>query len=75
MKTLDILRFGFDLKNIEQVQEYLIDNYTEDVDFEIFIERGEDVMNACIMKFDYIKDGVLLGLIMECDGEGDWDDM
>ena len=75
MKTLHILRFGFDTKNIEQVQDYLIDNYAEDDEYEMFVERGDDVMNVCIVKFDYVKDGVLLGLIMECDGEGDWDDM
>ena len=73
-KVSNELRFGFDLEVIELVQNYLIENYKVGVDYEMFIERGDDVMNACILKFDFKKDLILKDLIDQCNGQGDWDE-
>lgn len=49
-KVLGSFYFGYDLENIQKVQDYVLVNYIADVDYEMYIERGDDVMN-CIDVF------------------------
>lgn len=67
-KVQESFVFGFDLENIKRVMEYVKENYKEDVDFKMFIERGDDVMN-CLDVFSkkMISDEVLMDLIEECE--------
>ena len=70
----EMLIFGYDLENIENVQNHLLGNYVEDVDFELYIGIGDDVCNAIDMCFDYEEDKLLMSLIGNCEGEGNWID-
>ena len=78
MKSLKEFCFGYDLENIEKVMDYVKGNY-EDKDYEMWIERGDDVMNGLeVFNEKILEDEKLLDLVKGCRGEGeslDWDDM
>ena len=60
--------FGYDLENIEEVMNYVKENYKEKVDFVMWIERGEDVMNCLeVLNSKMLKDKDLMELIENCE--------
>ena len=60
--------FGYDLENIEKVMNYVKENYKEEIDFVMWIERGEDVMNGLeVLNGDMLKDKKLMKLIEKCE--------
>ena len=60
--------FGYDLENIEEVMNYVKENYKEKVDFVMWIERGEDVMNCLeVLNSKMLKDKDLMELIGKCE--------
>lgn len=65
------LTFGYDLENVQEVEEYITDNYEEGVDFTMHVGRGDDVMNALdILNSEMLKDGELQLLVQACKGKG-----
>lgn len=75
MKVLKSYFFGFDLEEILQVQEYVTENYKEGVDFVMYIGMGDDCMNCLeVLSNDMLQDSKLGELIVECDGEGEFNE-
>jgi hypothetical protein len=73
-KVLGDYLFGYDLKEIEDVMDYLKKNYKGD-DYEMWIGRGDDIMNGLeVFSEDIMEDEVFLGLIKKCDGEGSFNE-
>lgn len=71
MKVVQQLVFGYDLENIEQVMIYIENTYYKD-HYEMYIGRGEDIMNRCDVCFDISNDKELMELIDVCEGQGKW---
>lgn len=60
--------FGFDIDNIEKVMDYVKKNYKEDVDFKMWIGRGDDYMNCLDVLNDVmLNDNDLIELIEDCE--------
>ena len=59
--------FGFDLDNIQRVMDYLTLRYEDGFDYHMFIERGEDVMNACTVNEVVMEDTFFQELIEDCE--------
>jgi len=73
-KVLGDYVFGYDLEYIENVMNYLKENYKEGEDFKMWIERGDEVMNGLeVFSEDVSEDEKFLELIKKCDGEGNFD--
>lgn len=70
-QVLKRFTFGYDIENIEQVEDYIQDTYREGIDYEIHIERGDDVMGALdVLNRNMLQDRELLQLIRNCKGRG-----
>ena len=64
----NINRFEDELK----FQNYVKENYVEDVDYEMYIGYGDDVLNGLeIFNKKMLKDKKFLELLAECDYEED----
>ena len=75
MEVLKSYYFGFDLEEITEVQEYVEKNYKEEKDFLMYIGIGDDCMNCLeILSEDMLKDSRLGELIVNCVGEGEFDE-
>lgn len=73
--VLHLYTFGYDLENIEEVQQYLENSYEEGVDYGISIGIGDDVMNGFeVYNPEMLQDRQLLALIANCDGQGSFED-
>jgi hypothetical protein len=71
MKLRNTYYFGFDLENVQEVQEYLMSEYKEEKDYEVFIAQGDDIMNAfSVINPELNKNKTLINLISYCDGQG-----
>jgi hypothetical protein len=67
--------FGFDLKEVQAVMKYVKETYKDEVDYEMYVGYGDDVMNALEVYNEAItKDEKFLELVNECEGLGDFDD-
>ena len=65
--------FGYDVENVQRVQDYVKKNYSSD-DYKMEFGYGEDVMNSLtIFKWE-VPDWDLKELIWECDGEGHFEE-
>jgi hypothetical protein len=74
-KVLGSFSFGFDLEEIGDVMDYVEKNYKGD-DYEMFIERGDDVVNGLdVFSEGMMNDEKLFELIDMCDGRGGFDEM
>jgi hypothetical protein len=74
-KVLGSFSFGFDLEEVEVVMDYIKKNYKGD-DYEMFIGRGDDVMNGLdIFSEKMMNDEKLFDFIDMCDGGGGFDEM
>jgi hypothetical protein len=60
--------FGYDVDNIQLVEEYVVNNYPNS-QFRMSKGYGDDVMNY-LKIYDFKRDVELLDLIEACDGEG-----
>lgn len=60
--------FGYDLSNIEKVELYVRKNVWSH-NYEMIIERGEDVMNCLYIDVKEVNDE-LMNLINKCEGKG-----
>ena len=67
MKKVKLV-FGYDLNNIEKVDLYVRKNVWSH-NYEIIIERGEDVMNCLYINENELNDE-LKELINNCEGKG-----
>jgi hypothetical protein len=72
-KAFKELVFGYDVDNVNEVMDYMENMYSVN-EYTFYIGRGDDACNAMDVFFDYTKDGVLLGLIEQCDGQGEFED-
>lgn len=67
----NINRFEDELK----FQNYVKENYVEDVDYEMYIGYGDDVLNGLeIFNAKMLEDKKFIELLAECDYEEDDDD-
>jgi len=67
--------FGFDLKNVKAVQTYVQKTYKDEVDYEMYIGYGDDVMNALeVYNEEITKDTKFLKLVDKCQGQGDFNE-
>ena len=65
--------FGYDLKNVKAVQDYVQKTYKDEVDYEMYVGYGDDVMNALgVYNENLTKDITFLGLVNECEGQGEF---
>jgi hypothetical protein len=65
--------FGYDVENVQRVQDYVRKHYAEE-DYKMDFAGGEDVMNSLtIFKWE-VPDWDLKELIWECDGEGHFEE-
>lgn len=67
VKKIKSYGFGYDIDNVKDVQDYVIDNYATE-DYNIHIAQGDDVMNH--LTINRAADDQLDELIACCDGEG-----
>jgi len=75
MKVLKKFYFGYDLDNVKKVENYLMNKYVDGVDFERFVGMGDDVMNYLeIYNVDLVDDVEFKKLVMNCDGEGNFEE-
>ncbi len=75
MEVLKSYYFGFDLEEITRVMVYVEANYEEDKDYSMHIGLGDDCMNCLeVSSEEMLKDIKLGELIVECVGEGDFDE-
>jgi len=66
--------FGYDLKNVKAVQDYVQKTYKDEVDYEMYVGYGDDVMNALeVYNESLTKDITFLGLVNECEGRGEFE--
>ena len=71
MEVLKSYYFGFDLEEITKVQEYVVESYKEGVDFEMYIEMGDDCMNCLeVLTKELKKDSKFKSLVLDCEGKG-----
>lgn len=67
-KVLGTFYFGYDLENIQKVQDYIVANYIADVDYEMYIGIGDDVMNCFeVLSDDMMDDEKLFDLVVLCE--------
>ena len=67
--------FGFDLKKVQAVMKYVKETYKDEVDYEMYIGYGDDVMNALEVYNEAItKDEKFLELVNQCEGQGDFNE-
>lgn len=64
--------FGYDLNNIKLVEQHVRENYSES-EYDMIVGHGDDTMNALEITMDP-DDQELLGLIADCDGQGDFEE-
>jgi hypothetical protein len=70
-EQVELFTFGYDLDNVQEVEDYLMDNYEEGVDYKAHVGMGDDTMNALdILNPELLQDKELMRLIDLCDGEG-----
>ena len=75
MKVLKSYYFGFDLEEITKVMVYVKNNYVGGVDYKMYIGLGDDCMNCLeVCSEEMLKDSKLGELIVECVGEGEFDE-
>lgn len=65
---MKVYYFGYDLENIENVMVYVKEKYISDIDYEMSIGMGDDVMN-CLEVFneELIKDKEFVRLVELCE--------
>jgi len=78
------LNFGFDLQNIQKLENYVRDNFNviengenpkQNTDAVIWVERGDDTMNGMdVLSVKLQKDQMFQSLLRNCDGQGDFND-
>ena len=88
-QLIELFTFGYDLDNVEEVEDYLIANYkvasnAPDIlgiendpnpDCELIIGRGDTVINGVeVYNPAILQDKELMGLIELCDGEGHYEE-
>ena len=74
-QSLKLYTFGYDIENVEQVQDWIEDNYTEGVDYEIHVGMGDDMMNGLdIHNPEMLQDQELQSLIANCKGQGSFEE-
>lgn len=74
-QPVELFTFGYDLENVQEVGDYLIDNYEEGVDYEAHVGIGDDTMNALsIFNPELLQDSELIRLIHSCEGEGHYEE-
>lgn len=71
MRAIKSYGFGYDIDNVKEVQQHVVDNYKPDY-YNIHIARGDDVMNH--MTIYRSVDTQLDELIECCDGAGDFEE-
>jgi len=75
MKVLKSYYFGFDLEEITEVMVYVENNYVGGEDYKMYIGIGDDCMNSLeVYSEEMLKDSKLGELIVECVGEGEFED-
>ena len=71
MKPIKEFTFGYDIENVRDVQNYVLDNYRNKQDFRMSIGYGDDIMNSLeIYNPVMLKDEELLDLIGGCEKGG-----
>ena len=64
--------FGYDLENVQAVEKYVKENYSES-EYEMYVGHGDDMMNALeIAARSDDKEFYLL--IDACDGQGEFEE-
>jgi hypothetical protein len=75
MKVLKSYSFGFDLVEITRVMVYVENTYDSSTDYNMYIGLGDDCMNCLeVCSEEMLKDSKLGELIVECVGEGEFDE-
>jgi hypothetical protein len=60
--------FGYDLENVQAVEKYVRENYSE-AEYEMYVGHGDDTMNA--LEITMRADDEHLHLLIDaCDGQG-----
>jgi len=74
MRNLEVKKFcfGYDLKNVSRVEWYVRSKKRE-IDYDIIIEMGEDVMGVLYINNRVIDDRLRL-YISRCDGGGNFEE-
>ena len=88
-QVVKTLTFGYDLDNVQEVQDYLVDNYKtssnqpdilgkeDDMnpDCELIFAYGDDTINAVdIFNPAILQDQEFMDLVGGCDGEGSFEE-
>jgi len=67
--------FGYDLDNVKKVQTYVKKTYKDEVDYEMYVGYGDDVMNALeVYNKEITNDAEFLKLVNKCQGQGDFNE-
>jgi|DEB0MinimDraft_10_1074344.scaffolds.fasta_scaffold498852_1 hypothetical protein len=75
MKKVKGFGFGYDLVEVNKVQNYVENNFVEGEDFEMFFGMGDDVMNWLeVRSEDLLEDEKFIKLVKECDGGGEFEE-
>ena len=60
--------------SVKAVQDYVQKTYKDEVDYEMYVGYGDDVMNALeVYNESLTKDITFLGLVNECEGRGEFE--
>ena len=88
-QVVKTLTFGYDLDNVQGVQDYLVDNYKTssnqpdilgkeddiDPDCELIFAYGDDTINGVdIFNRAILQDAEFMDLVGGCDGEGSFEE-
>ena len=76
MKKVKGFGFGYDLVEVNKVQNYVENNFVEGEDFEMFFGMGDDVMNWLEVddSSSLLEDEKFIKLVKECDGGGEFEE-
>ena len=74
MRNLEVKKylFGYDLENVSRVEWYVRSEFNE-VDYDIIVGVGDDVMNCLYINNRVIDDRLRL-YISRCDGGGNFEE-
>lgn len=71
MKAIKSYGFGYDIDNVKDVQDHVMENYSAD-DYNIHVGGGDDVMNHMTL---YRGEDKELDMLIECcEGAGDYEE-